>query len=531
MGKKFEPIPREILEEMFFEKNMTYHAIAEELSVTLSKVRTSLKKYGFRKTKEQIADLARKGTLNFIKKQNREKFGDENGPFAPGELEYLFLEKNMTRVEIAAMKNVSVDHIQYLLGKANIHKPVEKTIEAGIKTCEKRYGAKRVTQTPEGKKRLLEIFQERFGGNSAMSSPDIVKKRAENNLRKYGATTPQKGDPELRKRMSLSQRKRMAAKVFYPEVNEALFDRDKFIGILKTLPKVTLPTIADKFGCGSTTAKNLLIRHNCLEMLEPAHCDTLPEFEIKNFLKKQGINGEKTKRILQYKNEKGNTASYEIDVYCPDYKIGIEFDGVYWHSAKRKPHLFHMKKCKLAEQKGVFLFHVYEFEWREDKQSIFTQLKALFDNKIIIDDEEFSIHKTGIDFTVCAKGEKVYSFCIFVPKEKDVLIVKNLRIYSRFREKRPFFFFEKIANERRCKKIIVEADYGKIPSSVFENTGFVFVKYKSPENYFVDDKFDWVSDTQLEFVNDPEDIDGANLFVDGIRVEGSGFKIYEKILK
>ena len=56
---------------------------------------------------------------------------------------------------------------------------------------------------------------------------------------------------------------------------------------------------------------------------------------------------------------------YEIDCYCPEYKIGIEFNGIYWHSNLQKEKDYHVKKSKLAEQKGVRLIHIYENEWED----------------------------------------------------------------------------------------------------------------------------------------------------------------------
>ncbi len=56
----------------------------------------------------------------------------------------------------------------------------------------------------------------------------------------------------------------------------------------------------------------------------------------------------------------------EIDLYDEEKKIGIEFNGNYWHNEYNKNKKYHQEKSLLAEKKGVFLFHIFEHEW-DDK--------------------------------------------------------------------------------------------------------------------------------------------------------------------
>ena len=54
------------------------------------------------------------------------------------------------------------------------------------------------------------------------------------------------------------------------------------------------------------------------------------ELELKNWLIEQGFNVKKT-----------NDTLYEIDIYLPDYKLGIEYNGEYWHSSTFKNKNYH----------------------------------------------------------------------------------------------------------------------------------------------------------------------------------------------
>lgn len=55
---------------------------------------------------------------------------------------------------------------------------------------------------------------------------------------------------------------------------------------------------------------------------------------------------------------------YEIDIYIPDHNIGIEYNGVYWHSEQTGiDKYYHLNKTLLSENEGIFLIHVFETEW------------------------------------------------------------------------------------------------------------------------------------------------------------------------
>lgn len=80
------------------------------------------------------------------------------------------------------------------------------------------------------------------------------------------------------------------------------------------------------------------------------------------------------------KDRKVLGSGQEIDIFFPNYKIGIEFNGLYWHSNLQKPKNYHINKSKLAEEKGIRLIHIYEDEWCDpiQKTKIISLLKIAF---------------------------------------------------------------------------------------------------------------------------------------------------------
>ena len=57
----------------------------------------------------------------------------------------------------------------------------------------------------------------------------------------------------------------------------------------------------------------------------------------------------------------------EVDIYLPDYKIGIEYNGNYWHSYPVKDMKYHQDKSIQAAKIGIRLIHIFEYEWKDSK--------------------------------------------------------------------------------------------------------------------------------------------------------------------
>lgn len=57
----------------------------------------------------------------------------------------------------------------------------------------------------------------------------------------------------------------------------------------------------------------------------------------------------------------------EIDIYLPDYKIGIEYNENYWHSYPVKDMNYHQDKSIQAAKVGIRLIHIFEYEWKDSK--------------------------------------------------------------------------------------------------------------------------------------------------------------------
>jgi hypothetical protein len=75
----------------------------------------------------------------------------------------------------------------------------------------------------------------------------------------------------------------------------------------------------------------------------------------------------------------------EIDIYLPELSLGIEFNGLYWHSTKFLDKKYHFTKYEFLKNKKINLFFIWEDDWNDSiKQDIIKSMISSKLNKIPI---------------------------------------------------------------------------------------------------------------------------------------------------
>lgn len=107
------------------------------------------------------------------------------------------------------------------------------------------------------------------------------------------------------------------------------------------------------------------------------------ELEIFDFVKSLNVNAEKRNRTVI--KEKGSNRFLELDIYIPDKKIAIEYNGSFWHGELyKKDKKAHMNKYLLCAEQGIRLISIYDRDWKENKEKIKVFLRDLLVQKIKI---------------------------------------------------------------------------------------------------------------------------------------------------
>ena len=193
------------------------------------------------------------------------------------------------------------------------------------------------------------------------TSEEVSNKRARTNIAKYGVDNPFKS-PEIKEKLSKIRR-------------ENFWDR--FLVLLEN--KKIKPRYSKEDYINKDTSKG----YTCLlcnslfdssgEHPQNIYCDchqnrSLKEEEVAEWVESLGV-----RIIRNYKEGKK-----EIDVYLPDYSLGIEFNGLYWHSTIFKDKNFHQEKYQFFKSKNIELVQIFENEWEYSRDIV----KSLIRNRI-----------------------------------------------------------------------------------------------------------------------------------------------------
>ena len=81
------------------------------------------------------------------------------------------------------------------------------------------------------------------------------------------------------------------------------------------------------------------------------------------------------------RNDRSILSGKELDLYYPEKKIAIEFNGDYWHDENHKPRDYHYNKFKDCLSSCITLVNIFENEWKLKKIHIKNYLKDLFNGK------------------------------------------------------------------------------------------------------------------------------------------------------
>jgi hypothetical protein len=82
----------------------------------------------------------------------------------------------------------------------------------------------------------------------------------------------------------------------------------------------------------------------------------------------------------------------ELDIYVPNKRIAVEYNGVYWHCDKFLKDDYHINKTNLCNSNNIQLIHIFSDEW-ETKQDI---VKSILKNKLGLNTHKIPARKCSI---------------------------------------------------------------------------------------------------------------------------------------
>lgn len=133
-------------------------------------------------------------------------------------------------------------------------------------------------------------------------------------------------------------------------------------------------------GSAAAAARKLnILDEVCKHMKESAN-ESIPERELMEVVRNLYPKAHKFKDRKINIPDKPHIQGLDIDIYIPELRKGIEFDGKYWHSAaglkRGRPHWpdddlenYHKIKDAHFKAKGIELLHIDEKDWLKDREN------------------------------------------------------------------------------------------------------------------------------------------------------------------
>lgn len=250
-----------------------------------------------------------------------------------------------------------------------------------------KYGVDSFFKTDGFYHKMKEIKKERYGDANYVN----VEKSKETRLLRYG--DPNYNNKEKNKETCL---RKYGNELFVKTNNFNEIIKNKYLKLydginIHSVDRGTVKYYCDTCGDSFQIKKQLFYertrkgRNLCTKCLpEGVSNKSSYEIELTNYLNEYGVYFETGKRI--------DNSRQEIDIFIPEKSIGIEINGLYWHSEVFRDKFYHINKTKRCSDLGIQLIHIFEDEWLNKKNIVL----SILNNKIGLNQEKLYARKCEV---------------------------------------------------------------------------------------------------------------------------------------
>jgi hypothetical protein len=271
-------------------------------------------------------------------------------------------DKNTTRQE-TCLKKYGTSHV--------FKSPILQ--QKSKETCLKKYGYEYPTSAESVKQKSKETCLKKYGCEYSAANKDVISKMKNTFIQKYNHQYP------WTDRRVTKFKKSKITKFFNKLMSETqvlenftpLFTIDDYKGSIynNKNQKIKYPWLCKK--CNNKFDFLLCDgkRPRC-PICEPSY-QSIKQYNIIEYI---------TKQLKQnvIKNNRSIIKPYELDIYIPEKKIAIEFNGVYWHSELNgKDRNYHLNKTKKCQEKNIKLIQIFEDEYDQKTNIVKNRIKHI----------------------------------------------------------------------------------------------------------------------------------------------------------
>lgn len=238
------------------------------------------------------------------------------------------------------------------------------------KTCLEKYGVDHTLKSKVIRNKIENTCLEKYNSKSPLGSKDIQAKSYKTCLEKYGVKIASK-NPIIMERVFNTQSEKYGCWFLQKDIQNLSDFNEEFIKTNFVKDNYfLLVEFQNYFNCSRNLYYMAQKKFNIIECVKNNRHQT--QQEIYEWLLSLNIRVEMNNRKI--------LCGKEIDIYLPDYKLAIEYNGLMFHSfgennwsaldnitdeeKNKNNHLFKTEEC---EKQGIRLLHIFENEWQQKK--------------------------------------------------------------------------------------------------------------------------------------------------------------------
>lgn len=272
------------------------------------------------------------------------------------------------------MKNID-NHLESykesMITKYGVSNPMklQSVKDRVVETSLSKYGKAHFSQTEDFKERSIRTNRERYGKDWYSQTDECKQSIVSTCRRKYGVNNAGKVGSFLVDKMS--DPSKLSNLMSFKE------DPDRFVSEhFKDLP--TLAQLGELCGVRDSSIGQLVDRIGRRDLVRYTY--STMEDDVYQFLT------EFIEPTKIYRNTFKVITPYELDVYIPEYKFAIECNPTITHNSSipgfssgdsPKPISYHKMKSDMCRSQGIFLFHIFGYDWNHHKDVCKSMIRSL----------------------------------------------------------------------------------------------------------------------------------------------------------
>ena len=254
-------------------------------------------------------------------------------------------------------KQTSLLHfgVEHPLQSAEIQNKIKQTYL-------KRYGTENIQNLDSIKEKKKLTCLKHFGVENPIQSSTVKEKVKSTNLKRYGTKTP-------------CENKKIAEKITKAWKAKSKDEIEDFVKKVKETKRKKygneIYNGREKIDWEETFRKGFETK-----IKNGTFMESKAEKELASFINSLGYRTTKLRIGNSHEKER-----FEIDIYIPELKIGIEYNGIYFHSTEFKNPAYHQDKLKTAINEDIYLTQIWEDEWKNNSEEVKLRIKNILENK------------------------------------------------------------------------------------------------------------------------------------------------------